>query len=83
MFTTKLNKLSKLARNHIIKQTNNVRHSSSAKVWVNKETTVICQGFTGKHGTFHSQNALNYFGTKLVGGVARKAPELCCFIIEL
>jgi len=43
------------------------RMSSTAKVFVDKNTRVMVQGFTGKVGSFHSQQALDY-GTTMVGG---------------
>ena len=45
-------------------------------ILVDKNTKLICQGFTGSHGTFHSEQALNY-GTNLVGGVTpRKGGQI-------
>ena len=46
-----------------------VKGKAVMSILIDKNTKVICQGFTGKNGTFHSEQAIAY-GTKMVGGTS-------------
>jgi len=51
--------------------TKSIRFMSKPAVFVDKTTRLIVQGITGKNGTFHTEQAIDY-GTKVVGGVTPK-----------
>src|ERR1051326_3704677 len=50
----------------------NLEGPERMSILVNKDTKVLVQGLTGKTGTFHTEQALAYYGTKMVGGIHPK-----------
>jgi len=63
MFSSRIIRSNLCARKYV------TNWNPTSPTWIDKNTKVICQGFTGKQGTFHSQQAIAY-GTKMVGGVS-------------
>jgi len=63
-----LRQLSNFSRRTFNPFANSFNRQFSAAVFVDKNTRLICQGFTGKQGTFHSEQAIEY-GTNMVGGI--------------